>query len=355
MGVSVVRKIAFFLCCLLCLGVFAPKAHAQAPAVSGDACVLMAADGRLLYEKNARKVLPIASTTKLLTALVVLENCSLSDVVRIPASCCGLEGSSMYLQAGERYTVEELLLGLLLVSGNDAASALALHCAGSEEAFAALMNEKAREIGMADSFFCNPHGLPQEGHGSTAYDMALLMHRCLENEDLIRIAGTKSASIRGNTFLNHNKLLYLCPGCLGGKTGYTLSAGRCLVSACQREGAALVCVTLSAPDDWEDHRALYNWAYDSFSFYDPALKLQPQIPLMSSPPAMLSLRAEGDMLCLAEGEQLRAELFLPSFVFPPVEAGEKLGFYRLYREKELVAEGSLYCSQSIENTGNESI
>lgn len=314
------------------------------PAVSASACVLMSPEGELLFERNAHARLPVASTTKIMTAILALEQCELTEKVRIDPACCLLEGSSMYLKAGEEYTVEELLLGLMLVSGNDAAMALALHVDGSEEAFARRMNEKCRELGMVDSSFRNPHGLPQEGHYASAYDMALLMHYAMENPDFARISGTRSCRIGQNSLLNHNKLLYLCEGITGGKTGYTMAAGRCLVSACEREGLPLVCVTLSAPRDWEDHQGLYQWAYENYRRVDLSRELQTKIPVISGTAATVSLRAEeGYLLCKKE-EELRAELYLPRFVFAPVQAGEEGGSYRLWLGEELLGEGVLrYC------------
>lgn len=240
------------LCCI--------PAVAEAVEVSATACVLMDADsGRVLYEKNGRQRMLIASTTKLMTALVALEQGTLTDVVTVTASHMA-EGSSMYLRAGEKLTLEELLYGLLLCSGNDAALAVT-ECAGGLEPFVALMNEKAAALGMADTHFANPNGLDDEEHYSTARDMAQLARAAVNEPTLLRMASTRQASIGGRTLTNHNKLLDRMEGCLGLKTGYTKAAGRTLVSCAEKDGRRLVAVTLRDGDDWNDHEALYRWGF----------------------------------------------------------------------------------------------
>ncbi len=255
------RVFPLILCAALCAALSVPACAAARPSVSAESCILVHADtGRVLYEQDAHRQMLIASTTKLLTALVVLDHCALDESVVITADSAGMEGSSMYLRAGQTRTVEQLLYGLLLVSGNDAAMALALHVSGSAGDFAVLMNEKAAALGMTESHFMNPHGLDQEGHYSTAADLATLGVACLESAALLRILSARSYTVEDCVYLNHNKLLWRCQGCVGGKTGYTKAAGRSLVSLLSRDGLRLVCVTLGAPDDWSDHAALYDWA-----------------------------------------------------------------------------------------------
>ena len=250
------RRTVAALCAALTL-CFCIPVVAEAVEVSATACVLMDADsGRVLYEKNGRQRMLIASTTKLMTALVALEQGTLTDVVTVTASHMA-EGSSMYLRAGEKLTLEELLYGLLLCSGNDAALALT-ECAGGVEPFVALMNEKAAALGMKNTHFANPNGLDDEEHYSTAYDMALLACAAANEPTLRRIASTRTAAIGGRTLTNHNKLLSRMDGCIGLKTGYTKAAGRTLVSCAEREGHRLVAVTLRDGNDWNDHEMLYD-------------------------------------------------------------------------------------------------
>lgn len=244
-----------FCCLLLCLllTLSLVPARIEALEVSAAAAVLMDADtGEILFEKNADRRMLIASTTKILTALVVLEHARLDEVVTIQPRHMA-EGSSMYLKPSETLTVETLLYGLLLCSGNDAAVALADHCGGSVARFVGWMNETAQRIGMTGSSFANPNGLDDEQHYSTARDMALLAAYAARNPTFVRLCSTRSVTVGGRTMTNHNKLLQSVEGCIGMKTGYTKAAGRTLVSCARRDGRTLVAVTLQDGNDWADH------------------------------------------------------------------------------------------------------
>ena len=232
----------------------------EAVEVSAAAAVLMDADsGRLLYEKNGEKRMLIASTTKLMTALVALEQGGLQQEITVTGGHMA-EGSSMYLRPGEKLTLETLLYGLLLCSGNDAALAVT-ECMGGAVPFVARMNEKAAELGMENTHFANPNGLDDEEHYSTAEDMARLAAAAMDDPVLRRVASTRTARIGGRTLTNHNKLLSRVEGCVGLKTGYTRAAGRTLVSCAERDGVRLVAVTLQDGDDWNDHASLYEQGF----------------------------------------------------------------------------------------------
>ncbi len=332
--------------------IFAVKIPARAElAVSAKAAILMHADsGRVLYEKNADERMLIASTTKIMTAIVVLEHCELDDLVEVDSRSAGIEGSSMYLKAGESYTVEDLLYGLLLVSGNDAASALALHVADSMEEFAELMNAKAAELGMTESSFKNAHGLDEEGHYSTARDMAKLAAYCMGNEDFARIAGTVSHTVGEQTLVNHNRLLREYDGCLGLKTGYTMAAGRTLVTCAERDGARYVCVTLNDPDDWDDHKALYDWAFANYSFAEviPA-GLSYEVPLISGAEMTAPAETEGAAYALIQnGESYDMELELPAFAFAPISEGERAGRAVACSDGQEIASVRIVYSEDVE-------
>lgn len=332
--------------------IFAVKIPARAElAVSAKAAILMHADsGRVLYEKNADEHMLIASTTKIMTAIVVLEHCELDDLVEVDSRSAGIEGSSMYLKAGESYTVEDLLYGLLLVSGNDAASALALHVADSMEEFAELMNAKAAELGMTESSFKNAHGLDEEGHYSTARDMAKLAAYCMGNEDFARIAGTVSHTVGEQTLVNHNRLLREYDGCLGLKTGYTMAAGRTLVTCAERDGARYVCVTLNDPDDWDDHKALYDWAFANYSFAEviPA-GLSYEVPLISGAEMTAPAETEGAAYALIQnGESFDMELELPAFAFAPISEGERAGRAVACSDGQEIASVRIVYSEDVE-------
>lgn len=255
MSVRLLRGL-WVLCLIFCI----TPAVAEALEVSATAAVLMDADmGQVLYEKNGDRQMLIASTTKIMTALVVLEHAAPDDVITVTPNHMA-EGSSMYLRAGETVRVEELLYGLLLCSGNDAALALT-ECAGGLTPFVALMNEKAAALGMAHTSFANPNGLDADGHYSTARDMAVLAAAAVENPTFRRICSSRSVTIGQRTMENHNRLLRQVEGCVGLKTGYTQAAGRTLVSCTERDGCRLVAVTLQDGNDWADHVALYDYGF----------------------------------------------------------------------------------------------
>ena len=255
MSVRLLRGL-WVLCLIFCI----TPAVAEALEVSATAAVLMDADmGQVLYEKNGDRQMLIASTTKIMTALVVLEHAAPDDVITVTPDHMA-EGSSMYLKAGETVRVEELLYGLLLCSGNDAALALT-ECAGGLTPFVALMNEKAAALGMARTSFANPNGLDSDGHYSTARDMAVLAAAAVENPTFRRICSSRSVTIGQRTMENHNRLLRQMEGCVGLKTGYTQAAGRTLVSCTERDGCRLVAVTLQDGNDWADHAALYDYGF----------------------------------------------------------------------------------------------
>ena len=256
------QLIALGMLCGLLPGFVVHTHAAEAPAVSAASAVLMDAEtGRVLYAHNEQEPRAIASTTKLMTALVAVESHpDLSEVVTIRPEWTGVEGSSMYLKPGETVTVEELLYGLMLCSGNDAALALTA-CAGGPEPFVALMNEKAAALGMTRTSFANPNGLDAEGHYSTARDMAVLATAAMEEPTFRRICSSRSVTIGQRTMENHNRLLRQVEGCIGLKTGYTKAAGRTLVSCAERCGCRLIAVTLRDSDDWADHAALYEYGF----------------------------------------------------------------------------------------------
>lgn len=298
------------------------------PQISAECAIVMHEDGQVIFAKNADRRALIASTTKLMTALLTLENAELREEVLIKPEFCGIEGSSMYLRQGERHSVRELLLGLLLASGNDAASALAGHVSGNQRSFVRLMNKRAAELGMKDTRFANPHGLDAENHYSTARDMARLMCVCMQSADFRELCGTKSAVVGDEQFINHNRLLDICPGCVAGKTGYTMAAGRCLVSCCEREGTRFICVTLAAPDDWNDHCSLYNWAFSKYSVRNLSDKLCFELPVLSGAADRVSIvPAEELTLFLPKSAEVELRAEMPQFIFAPVKMGETAGCF----------------------------
>lgn len=313
---------AVLLICLL-------PGRAEAVSTSATAAILMDADsGRVLYEQNADARMLIASTTKIMTALVAIEEGNLSDMVTVSRKAAWTEGSAMYLKEGEELKLETLLYGLMLCSGNDAAVAIAEHIAGSEADFAKLMNEKAEELGMEHSSFANPNGLDAEGHYSTARDMAILACAAMNNETLARIVSTRTVTIGGRTMTNHNKLLSYMDGCIGLKTGYTMAAGRTLVSCAEQNGQRLVAVTLQDGNDWADHQALYEYGFSTY----PAKRLAvlgrelDRAAVEGAVQDTVSLvAAESFSWPTAQGEQVKTDIRLEEPLVAPLAAGKRVG------------------------------
>lgn len=236
--------------------------------LSAQSAVLIEAEsGQILYSKAENQILPMASTTKIMTALVALELCPLNRPITVSSEAVGVEGSSIYLTEGEILTLEQLLYAMLLESANDAAAAIAIGISGSILSFANEMNRKADELGLVHTHFTNPHGLDDELHYTTAFELAMITRAAMKNEAFRTIVSTRKTTIPhdGNAgvrlLVNHNKLLRLYDGCIGVKTGFTKRSGRCLVSAAERDGIILIAVTLHAPDDWNDHTKLFDYGF----------------------------------------------------------------------------------------------
>lgn len=321
--------------------------------VSAKCAILVDAQtGRVLYEKNADERSLIASTTKIMTGLLVCEAGELDREISVPPEAAGVEGSSLYLKAGERITVRELLYGMMLRSGNDAAVALAIATAGSVEAFACRMNEKAQALGLSGTHFENPNGLDGEAHYSTARDLARLSVCAMQNETFRAVVSSKSFTEHGRSFTNHNKLLWRVEGADGVKTGYTKQAGRILVGSAVRDGRRLVCVTICDPDDWRDQQALFDYGFSAFSPQTLAREgeIVGRVPVVGGRLEHVSLVAAEDAAYpLAEGEQAELVLHAPQLVFAPVLAGQA-GWLELRVDGVCVREVPVYYARAVEQT-----
>lgn len=328
-----------------------------AQAISAHSAILMdAITGRVLYERRADEKSLIASTTKIMTALVVCEQCNVLDRVRITKEAVGIEGSSIYLREGEILTVQELLYGLMLHSGNDAAVALAIYCAGTVEGFAERMNDKARVLGLQNTHFENPHGLDADNHYSTAKDMAKLAAYAMRNPIFLRTVSTKNARIGDRYLRNHNKLLWLLDGTDGIKTGYTRAAGRILVSSVTRAGRRLIAVTISAPDDWNDHIALME---KGFGEYSEQMLIHSgehlgTIAVAGGILEYVELIADEDFSYLLTADE-NPEVYLPEpgFVYAPVAAGQSAGYAQIYLDGHWIGKVALRYGRSIEQKKDE--
>lgn len=311
---------------------------------AGAAILYEPTSGRVLYEKNAHSKRPMASTTKLMTALLAVELLSPDAVLTASANALAVEGSSMGLHAGDTITRDDLLCGLLLSSGNDAANVLALSMAESFGDFAVMMNDRAARIGMTNSHFVTPSGLDADGHGASAYDMALLATQVLQCEELAAICAAKTATItvgdRRLTLQNHNKLLSQYDGCIGMKTGYTSLAGRCLVSAATRNGVTLIAVTLDCSNDWEEHKTMLD---EGFSLVESVDLIPPSLPLLTvfgAAESTVSLTALPTTVSVMSGdtEAIQTRLLLPPYVWAPIDQGETVGCVQYRLRGAVIAE-----------------
>ena len=324
----------------------------KAEAVSAQRAILMdGITGRVIYEKRADERSLIASTTKIMTALVVCQQCNVLDRVRIPKEAVGIEGSSMYLKEGEILTVQELLYGLMLQSGNDAAVALAIYCGGTVEGFAELMNDKARSLGLEGSHFVNPNGLDAPGHYSTARDMAVLAAYAMEDPVFAQTVSTKQIQIGQRYLTNHNKLLWQVEGAEGVKTGFTKAAGRILVSSASRQGRRLICVTINAPDDWRDHAALYQRGFEEYSICPVVEKGQilGQVNVAGGDGEIAHLVATEDFeYALAQAEQPQIVLPPQGFAYAPVVEGGDAGWAYIVLNQETIGKVRMVYGETIE-------
>lgn len=312
-----------------------PVSAEAKPTVSAASAVLYEpSSGLVLFEKDAHTVRSMASTTKLMTALLGERALAWDQPVCVKAEAVRVEGSSLGLRAGDTLTAGDLITGMLLASGNDAANAVALAVSPTGEAFAAKMNDRAARLGMRDSHFVTPSGLDADGHGSTAYDMALLGAAVLRRKRLAAVCAMKQAQVpikkpaRTLYVSNHNRLLSLYADAVGMKTGFTKKAGRCLVSAAERDGITLIAVTLNAPDDWNDHIRLYEYGFSAVQAVPwPQPSLSP-VPVMGGTVTSVPVQVKAPpkvVIRTGETAQLTATVCVPSPVFAPVRQGDTVG------------------------------
>ncbi len=357
------RKILFFLICVFFTGaIFFLNVYGEEVAVSAKSAILICADsGSVLWSKNEKEMLPMASTTKIMTALLALESmqaCSNKEV-EITEEMVRVEGTSMGLMPGDIVNLEALAKGMLLCSGNDAANAAAIAVSEDVGKFISLMNEKAKLIGMFDTKFSTPSGLDKDNHHSTAEDMAVLGSYAMENEDFAKIVSQKSMQVKfinpGKTvnIRNHNKLLRLYDGCIGIKTGFTKSAGRCLVSCAQKNGIKLICVTLNAPNDWDDHTKLYDFGFNNTvlkNFDDKNFKIS--IPLEGRNKGSIEASGASDFsLSFKKGDEnkIKREVEVPAACKIPVEKGQIVGKVVYYLDNKAIGQNDILSETEVKN------
>ena len=340
------RFIALFLVFLVapCLAYGASNADS----ISADSAIVMDAySGKVLFERNGTKQRPMASTTKLMTCLLACESGKLGDIVCITDEMLwGTEGSMLYLKAGDTITLSDLVKGAMLASGNDAANAIAVYLSGSVKAFVDEMNMRAAEIGMLSTRFVTPSGLDKSGHASTARDMALLACEAVRNSELKSIARLTAAEItisgKPQTIYNHNKLLSADKNFIGIKTGYTKKAGRCLITAYKYGGSVIVTVTLSAPDDWNDHKRLVSRAKKCYKCINKTQTLM----ISAVGAGKDEVTASYSYSCFAINGVSVKEYYYP-FVYAPVNKGQVLGRAEVYIGGELITTTDITATEGI--------
>lgn len=352
------------LCCVLCFEILNFKSFE--PVYAQNFCkssvVIEKNSKRILFENNKDEKLAMASTTKIMTALITLENCeNIQEEVNVDDRAVGIEGTSIYLRKGEKLTVEELLYGLILPSGNDASLALAYHVGkGNLETFVDLMNKKVEDLGLLNTHFENPHGLDQEGHYTSAYDLAVITSEALKNETFRTIVSTKIKQIRGNSEVPHRflrnkqRLLKTLEGCTGVKSGFTDNAGRCLVTSCKRDDMEVVCVVLNCPNMFEESARLINNAYEEFNFETilPPYNYISNIKVNNGRQENVKVYSmKGFKYPLKENEktQINIETELENELDAPIEKEKIVGKIKIYFDKDLVFSENIYTMESVES------
>lgn len=341
----ILRTAAVFLAAVLLCSVPSYAISAK------SAIVIDGQTGRVLYERMPDQQSLIASTTKIMTALIICQQCNVLDRMRIPKEAVGIEGSSMYLREGEVLTLQELLYGMMLSSGNDAATALAIYCGGTVEGFAQMMNDKAKMLGLTNTHFVNPHGLDAPGHYSTARDLAILALHAMDNPIFAKTVSTRSVTVGDRHLTNHNKLLWQLEGADGVKTGFTRAAGRILVSSATRQGRRLICVTINDSNDWADHKALYQDAFSRFCVKRlvDAEEVLGSMTVFGGQKSDVHLVAGTDFsYAVSDGEKITIVLPVKNFVYAPVVTGSRAGFAYICIDGKTVGKVPLYFEETIE-------
>lgn len=329
-----------------------------APSYKGM-CVL-ANDNKVLYEYNKDVKLPMASTTKIITAIVALENCDdLDKLITVADESVGIEGTSIYLRKNEQISIRNLLYGLILASGNDAATALAYEIGGSEEKFVEMMNDFVKRLGLTNTQLKNPHGLDADGHYTSAYDLAAITNYALNNETFLEIVSTKTKVLNEGEpnvryLRNKNKLLFSEEGCIGVKTGFTDNAGRCLVNACERDGMRVVSVVLNCGPMFEECDRLNNLAFNEYelkTFVEP-YGFVGNVNVVDGDKNEISvatIKGFSTVIKKSEAENYRVEFDVPESVTAPISKSDEIGKVTVFYKDEIIYEDSVYSTSEIEN------
>lgn len=324
-------------------------------------CVLESTTNTVLYEKNMESKIPMASTTKIITAIVAIENCEdINEVIKVAKESVGIEGTSIYLKNDEEISVKDLLIGLMLASGNDAATALACHVGGTQDNFVKLMNEFANKVGAVNTHFDNPHGLDSKTHFTTAYDLAKMTGYALENEIFKEIASTKFATIKATNkndarYLKHkNKLLFSQVGCVGVKTGFTDNAGRCLVNATMKDDMTVVSVVLNCVPMFEECEMLTDLAYKNYVMKEFVLPYNYigsiQIESGDKPNInVVSIKGYKKPILKKDEDKYKVEYKLEESRIAPIDKNEIVGEVNVKFDDRIIYTDKLYSIDDVSN------
>lgn len=327
----------------------------SALSTSAKAAILINGDtGEVIYEQNADEKLPMASTTKIMTGLLLCEYGNFQKEITVTAEMLRVEGSSMGLLAGDKVTLHDLLYGLMLASGNDAANVIAYTLGGTVNGFVNQMNQKAEELGLKNTHFETPSGLDGDSHYTTARDLARLSAYAMQNEDFLAAVASKSATLNyGNppykrTLTNHNKLLKTFEDAVGIKTGFTKKSGRCLVSAAKRDGKFVIAVTLSDPDDWLDHKALLDYGLDNVKLCEVSPEISRYtLPVIGSDNETINIEVAPKVFTSSGDEKIICEINLPRFIYAPIQQNEILGSAVYKKGDNIISEVSITSTEEI--------
>ncbi len=347
------------LCFIMSSVVYGGDSYEAASISAGSYALIDAESGSLICGKNENVRMGMASTTKIMTAIVAIESCPLDRVVKVSEEAVGVEGSSIYLQRGEELTMRELLYALLLESANDAAVAISVSVCDNIDDFVTLMNEKAHRLCLYDTHFTNPHGLYDELHYTTSYDMCRLLAYCMSNPEFAAITATEKTALKGSDttysrlLINHNRLLK-DDGVIGGKTGFTKKTGRCLVTCYDKNGVRLVACTLNDPDDWADHRELFAYGYKLYKFtrLEAAGELPEYAHVCGGESDRIRLKLTKELSAtLRDSTSCHRVLNIKRFYYAPVSDGEVMGQLCYYENGRLICSANIVAVGEVKKLG----
>lgn len=320
--------------------------------ISAECAVVMdAKTGKVIFEKNSYKRHSMASTTKIMTSLIAIESGRLSDEIKVTDDMIRVEGTSMGLEAGDSVSLKELVYGMMLPSGNDAANATAIHLGGNVEKFTEIMNNKAKSLGMKNTCFVTPSGLDDKNHFSTAYDMALLCSSAVKNKMFLSVCSSMKVKLTyGNPpyiryLTNHNRLLSEYDGALGVKTGFTKKSGRCLCSYAIRDGVELIAVTLNDPDDWNDHRKMLDFGFECSKMKTYTINIPSEMLIVGGNVNSVKLKS---VTYSSTAENLKFRIYINKFIYAPVNAGESVGYIDVILNGKVIDKLEILTDQKID-------